>query len=363
MAATSISYPDRLLRDIGRIYQLPAYRSPEYNQIQTFIHQLFDATLHQTMKRDDIINVMQQLLNQFHRIPEKVGRADERVVTIDDLLKSQNFKPTSILDIGAGTGDITSALMRYYHLSPDRVFAIDQKLPATTDVTPLIYDNGKIPLPDNSIDLIILFAVLHHIPPEIRSGIMNEIYRVSSPNGFVIIREHDDDKDPNFFVYLDLYHILWYIAKDETSDPLYLLSRAETQQLFQQVNLASVGYHTYSSTIPNPKRMYHEIFKKISQPTFKFRDASVQIYLQTEYIQRFKNSPRSFDVFPSRLRSVLHQKYEASLNLNPDATWPLILKEFTLYLINTAVRYVVPDGGIYYLTKNAIDRAFHELQS
>lgn len=358
----AVNYPDRLLRDIGRVFQLPPYRSPDYIQIQTYVDQLFTTSL----DRDSTITAMSNLLNILPRIPEKTGRADERITTIDTLLQSQNFIPTSILDIGAGTGDITTALMNYYRLPPDRVFAIDQKLPSTVGVTALTYVEGKIPLPDSSIDLVILFAVLHHIPPEIRPGIMSEIYRVVKPGGLVIIREHDDNKDPQFFIYLDLYHILWYIAKNETSDPLYLLSRSETQDLFRSVNFTAVGYHTYPSGIPNPKRMYHEMFKKHmwplgenkkptippvttnAAPVYQFSDPSVQLHLQN-YINRLKDVPDLWPALPTKLQTELQSQ--------GDLTRPQILKAYALNLITTATQYLTPINGIYYLTTAAIDRA------
>lgn len=350
MASSRSNYEYRLFRDIGKIYVVPK----SYTQyIKQIISQLFDATLHQTADRESIISALRSVFSNLQRVSEPAGRGDERVNIIASLLP--DFKPLTILDIGAGTGDITTGLRYYYNLPKEHVFAIDQKLPPTVDVTALTYtEDGKIPLPDGSIELIVLFAVLHHIPPTIRSGIMMEINRVLSSHGRVVIREHDDDKDPNFYVYLDLYHLLWYIAKDETSDPLYLLSRIETGQMFQSLNLESIGYHTYPE--PNPKRIYHEIFRKIvsTTPVYQFADSTTASYVQA-YITFLRQLPASFDSLPQNLQATFRAKYPVITD------WTAIIKEAILYLILEATRYVTPINGVHYLTPDSIVMAANAL--
>lgn len=267
------SYSDILLRNIGKVYYLPHKQSFSYRSLREHMRNLFVETRSNTLPRQLIFDRLTKIINSLNRLPTayskhpppaslniETTRTCERISTIVDILNAQSFVPKTILDIGAGNGDIIFALRNHYILDKNSVFAIDQKFPSLTDITSLTYHDNNIPLPDNSIDVIIMFAVLHHIPPDSRVNIMKEVSRVLTPGGYVIIREHDDNYDPDFYVFLDLLHLFWYISQCETVDPLYLLSRNRTTNLFRQVGLQPIYYSTYSE--PNPQRIYHEIFHK-----------------------------------------------------------------------------------------------------
>jgi ubiquinone/menaquinone biosynthesis C-methylase UbiE len=53
-----------------------------------------------------------------------------------------------------------------------------------------IIENNKIPHPDNFFDLITVSWVLHHIPDKNITECIQEMYRVLSPRGTLVIREH-----------------------------------------------------------------------------------------------------------------------------------------------------------------------------
>jgi len=257
-----LSYPDILLRNLRKSYYLPHSQSFSYKQLHQNMCNLFVETRSKEISRQTIFDKLSKIIKNLKPLPTNISnnRTSERISTIVDTLNTHSFTPRTILDIGAGAGDIISALQDHYTLPADSVFAIDQKLPTLNNVTTLTYDNNLIPLPDNSIDVIIMFAVLHHIPADIRLNIVKEVSRVLSPKGYVIIREHDDNLDPDFYFFLDLLHLSWYIAKDESVDPLFLMSRNVTTDLFYQVGLQSTHYSTYPE--PNPQRIYHEFFNK-----------------------------------------------------------------------------------------------------
>jgi 2-polyprenyl-3-methyl-5-hydroxy-6-metoxy-1,4-benzoquinol methylase len=50
-------------------------------------------------------------------------------------------------------------------------------------------DTAMCPLPSASFDLIVLNAVLEHVPPQARRGTMSEVWRMLRPGGFVCINE------------------------------------------------------------------------------------------------------------------------------------------------------------------------------
>ena len=393
------SYSDTLLRNIGKAFYLPRKQSPEYRSLWNEIHNIFEGAHNNTLSRQDIFNRLNGAITPLKRLPPRTTRSNERISTIVEMLQSQSFTPKNVLDIGAGNGQITSALRAHYNLPYDNVFAIDEKLPPVVDVKPITYINGSIPLADNSIDVIIMFAVLHHIPPDVRINIMKEAARVLAPGGYVIIREHNDNHDPDFYVFLDLLHLFWYVTENETIDPLYLMSRDETTKLFHQVNLVPVQYSTYPE--PNPQRLYHEMFTKpilkelplilipattygqrynpvvstvkssISavipppqNPVYRFIDKEAQARLQI-YVDILRAAPKtiaSLDrVVPSTLHASLVSKYSSNLVNNPDQTWGIIVKEVALKIILESVKFVPKTNDIYYITTEAIDTAAQQL--
>lgn len=383
------SYTNTLIRTIGKVYQLPAKASAAYENLYNVIYRTLVGMQTNQVDRQQAMDALYPLLLKLNKLPLRDDRPEERISTIIKLLESKKynpitpggspgFTPKSVLDIGAGTTDITSAIKNYYKLESRDVFAIDQKLPNTVEVTPLVYVDGKIPLPDNSINLIVMFVVLHHIPPDIRPSIISEAARVLTPGGYFIIREHDDNGDPNFYIFLDLLHLFWYIVRGETVDPLYLLSRAATHDLFAKFGLTSVEYVTYPGTIPNPQRLYHEMYTKPLDPqkvSYQFANPQVKNHLQS-YVNKIRLAPRSYDslmeVLPLSMRTQIQNKYGVALITTPDKFWDEIIKDTALSLIMASVKYVpmTPSGnlgfmistnGVYYITISAINSAAVEM--
>lgn len=211
------------------------------------------------LSREEIYSEFQNILQKYPKIPENTQfntiRLDDKLKNIFDLIKIQ---PHSILDIGAGNGDIIKAVGKYYHIANNNLYAIDNKLIASDDLTVLKYIDGVIPLPDNTIDVIILFSVLHHTPVINRQSLLKELKRLLSPNGIIIIREHDDNQNVDYHNFIDLTHIFWYSFNSETEDELFLMTRSETQSLFLSVGLYPIRYNPYLRQ--NPQRLYHEIY-------------------------------------------------------------------------------------------------------
>lgn len=361
-------YATSLLNTIRKIFRTPHPKSAAYGQLQrqlyTIMTQLNENIIDRQKAADDLYN----LVIKLERLPPRQGREEERISVLLQLLNPIQFAPNSILDVGAGTSDITTALKTHYNLSSSSVFAIDQKLPQVINVTPLTYDtDGKIPLPTNSIDLIIMFVVLHHIPPEYRSGVISEIYRVLSPNGVFIIREHDNDGTPEFYIFLDMIHLFWYIASNETPDPLYLMSRNEIHDIMNQHGLEPKSYITYGDN--NPQRLYHELYtkKQIATPilTNRFADTIAQQTLQT-YVDKLRLSPsRDYDAFlslvPTKLQQGLIDKYGVIIQTNPASIWPDINKDVTLAIVLGAVKYSNIVNNQYIITADAIHKSFSDL--
>lgn len=112
-------------------------------------------------------------------------------IYIHDHIQSRfALKNKIVLDFGCGTGanccmcDAT----HYYGIDPDahRIRYAKRLYPNHTF---MIFDKSQIPLPDQSVDLILIVAVLHHISNEQIADYLHEFSRVLKPDGRIIAIE------------------------------------------------------------------------------------------------------------------------------------------------------------------------------
>ena len=115
---------------------------------------------------------------------------DINIDTLKHILSKTDFNPdTKILDFGCGTGNYTCAVKKLtnaivYGIEPSdgmREKAISKKM----DIIFLKGDHTKIPVDDNSIDLLYMTDVIHHVP-DLRS-MFNEFFRVVKSDGLICI--------------------------------------------------------------------------------------------------------------------------------------------------------------------------------
>ena len=115
--------------------------------------------------------------------------------------RAPSARPLSVLDLGSGTGRFTPSLAGVfggpvYGVEPStgmRQVALENAPhPA---VTYLEGSADAIPLPDASVDLVLVYMVWHHVPD--RAAATAEIRRVLRPGGRVLIRSTFSDRMPD----------------------------------------------------------------------------------------------------------------------------------------------------------------------
>jgi ubiquinone/menaquinone biosynthesis C-methylase UbiE len=110
-------------------------------------------------------------------------------------------RPLAVLDLGSGTGRFSPALADafggpVYGVEPSvRMRELAERDAPHPDVTYLAGEAGRIPLPDGSCDVVLMFLSFHHVPD--RAAAAREIARVLRPGGRVLLRSSFGDRLPD----------------------------------------------------------------------------------------------------------------------------------------------------------------------
>ena len=116
---------------------------------------------------------------------------------IKELRERYQESPDMWLDLGCGDG-LSAQFIRTYF--PDtKYYGLDisnnsiekAKSRGLTGAEFLVYDGSHIPFGDNTFDVVFMACVMHHIIPEQRNDILNEIKRILKDNGKLVIFEHN----------------------------------------------------------------------------------------------------------------------------------------------------------------------------
>jgi len=165
---------------------------------------------------NEILRLLNGLMNSM--IYSKYGppdihcdeRAKYRVSELKEIINEiGNPNIQTILDFGSAEGTITGTLAKELGLNKEQAFSTDIKRPRDdTDFTFILAnkESPKISISNDKIDLITSLMVLHHL--ENPRNTIEEFYRILSPNGYLIIREHDclPGMEDTITQQLDLYH-------------------------------------------------------------------------------------------------------------------------------------------------------------
>lgn len=124
--------------------------------------------------------------------------AEYKVKDTAKLIRKFGFKENlSILDFGSGIGESVPFFLR--HLPGCQLTCLDvsrKSLNIAADrfngqASFLHFNGERIPLADNSFDVVFTACVFHHIPPVLHHSMVLEISRVLKPGGIFIAFEHN----------------------------------------------------------------------------------------------------------------------------------------------------------------------------
>ena len=188
-----------------------------------------------------------------------------------DFLKNNiSTKIKKILDFGGNVGDTARTYGDILGLDKKSVYVVDidewsgEKWKPRADIT-FVHYNNMDKIPSNSIDLITIFHVLHHINPNDYPNIIDTFNRILSKDGVIILYEHNSYHEP-FSLLIDLEHMLYDVvtSKKMTYEEFVLDFYAEYLKLEQWQNIFSKHFTVCKSIIPHSiDRSFYLFLKRI----------------------------------------------------------------------------------------------------
>lgn len=142
-------------------------------------------------------------------------------------------RPLDVLDLGCGTGRLTPGLAaefqgQVYGVEPaDRMRAAAEQVPHP-GVTYLKGSAEQIPLPEASVDVVLMFLTFHHWTDPVQG--LREVRRVLRPGGVALLRTQFADLMPDLFWYE-------YFPSARAVDAAMYLSVDETKALAVEAGL------------------------------------------------------------------------------------------------------------------------------
>lgn len=192
----------------------------------------------------------------------EIERVNSKIVELCDIIKSEiNEKPTSLLDIGVGNGNIITSLGKELGINQNNLFGIDVvDYSNNNNFNYINYQNGRIPLPDNSIDCAFIMMVLHH--DENPSAILKEAHRIIKKGGSVIVRETNAYSPELAYFNILMEYIFYYIILDI---PVEITHNYFSDELWE-VYFREAGFN----------------FKKVQEKPFKENIFTAMYYVLTK---------------------------------------------------------------------------------
>lgn len=122
------------------------------------------------------------------------------------------FMPKKTLQISGVYGSITPELAEVLHegefqlvdITPGQLHSAKRKLKETPNAKRFAQNLArmnaeKLAYADNSFDAVLIFFLLHELPPEVRRQVLTEALRVVEPGGRLVLTEYGERTKTHFF--------------------------------------------------------------------------------------------------------------------------------------------------------------------
>jgi ubiquinone/menaquinone biosynthesis C-methylase UbiE len=169
-------------------------------------------------------------------------------------------RPLDVLDLGSGTGRLSPGLAEQFQ---GRVYGVepsDRMREAALQHPGVTYLSGsaeQIPLPEASVDAVLMFLSFHHFPDQLQA--LREVHRVLRPGGVALLRSQFSDVMPDLFWYE-------YFPSAREVDAAMYLSVGEAKALATEAGLVP-DEDVVRITAEEP-RTFSESYQRLSHRAF-----------------------------------------------------------------------------------------------
>lgn len=214
-----------------------------------------EGALEKIQNSNNDLILLHELLQTLNKPGQKIkdssgGREDSR---INDCFEEFNFLEKLVnpnfryLDLGCSEGKITKAVIKRLKLECYQSFACDIfNQISEKEFIFKVNTATTLPFKDNQFDFITLYQSAHHFTHP--NEMLNEIYRILKPNGYILIREHDvtNEDDP---IYYNIVHAFYACIYGNEMTPIDFIEKFYTKYrtilewdtLFKNHNFISIG--------------------------------------------------------------------------------------------------------------------------
>src|SRR5436190_13472750 len=137
----------------------------------------------------------------------------------------------SVLDVGCGEGYVTQELRARGVGEAWGADIVDLRRHKNGQFA--LYDGRTLPFPDERFDMVMLNFVLHHVPDELKIGLVREALRVARGKLFIL----EDTPTTAFDRFVSQRHGDAYRRKIDSDAPFGFLTPAEWRWLFRGMGL------------------------------------------------------------------------------------------------------------------------------
>jgi ubiquinone/menaquinone biosynthesis C-methylase UbiE len=194
--------------------------------------------------------VVQATLRDIARVNALLGGRAAAAFGLRTLLRTApRGRPLTLLDVGAGSGDIAShlaALAARWRavLSPIPVerHPVAARLCRRRGLAPVIADGGDLPLADRSVDIVLASQLLHHLERSSAAALARELDRVARVG--VIVADLQRASAAAWGIWLASYPLRLHAVtrRDGVTSVRRGFTPAELRQLLRAVGIESEVY-------------------------------------------------------------------------------------------------------------------------
>ena len=171
-------------------------------------------------QKKDLTKIKQLLKSDISGLPNYIKQYLNDIEKISKFTKKNN-KNITILDHGCGSGTVVIILLALGYESicgldvrEEKCFKYNKSLRKILNINRdifITYDNGKIPLPDDSVNYIYSNQVLEHVAPDLIDEFLFEENRIKNP--ISIIRHSFPVRNCFFETHTNTAVLHWFLPR------------------------------------------------------------------------------------------------------------------------------------------------------